>query len=424
MDDKTWTWVGLPGYTTGAYFLEAIVNPLPRHTLGALTPAEMLADETVNRDPLAFGPFVVDEWVAGDHLTLSKNPTYYRAAEGLPKLDQLIFRFVPDINQLIAQLASGECDLGTQDAAFEGALPLIRQFEAQGLMLPQIVAGPTFEHLDFNTQPVDTYTGFAGAVKNDDGSPIFSNPNIRQALAYCLDRQAIIDTATNGAGVFMHAYLPSDHPLYPGADAVTQYAFDPAQGLALLAAAGWTDSDADGLLDKGGVKFSIVHRAQTNLLRTQVTQLVQAQLKENCLIETTIMLMGGEIFDAGPGGAVFGRQYDLAEFFGLTGVEQGCALYTSISIPNDQQGWGAYNITGWSNAEFDAACAAAGAALNADEQQTQYGLALQIFADHLPALPLFSRGVILVTGPNVTGVIMDPTANSELWNVENFDLVQ
>ena len=63
-------------------------------------------------------------------------------------------------------------------------------------------------------------------------------------------------------------------------------------------------------------------------------------------------------------------------------------------------------------------------AYNADEQKVQYGLALQIFADNLPALPLFSRGKILVTGPNVTGVIMDPTASSELWNVENFDLVQ
>ena len=424
VDDKTWTWVSLPGYTTGTYFVDAIVNPLPRHTLGTMTPAEMLEDETVNRDPLAFGPFMIDEWVAGDHITLSKNPTYYRASEGLPKLDQLIFRFVPDTNQLIAQLASGECDLGTQDAAFEGSLPLIRQFEAEGLMVPQIVAGTTFEHLDFDVQPVDSYTGFAGTVKNDDGTPIFADVNIRHAIAYCIDRQAIIDATTNGAGVLMHAYSPSDHPLYPGDDNITQYAFDPAQGLELLAAAGWTDSDADGILDKGGVKFSIVHGTRNNPLRAQVTQVVQAQLKENCMIETTIELVGGEFFADGPDGIVFGRQYDLAEFAWLTGVEPGCTLYQTTQIPNEVNGWGSSNNTGWSNAEFDAACAAATNTLDATVKKEQHGLAMQIFAENLPVLPLFSRGKILVTGPNVAGVIMDPTANSELWNVENFDLIQ
>ncbi|MCC7358241.1 MAG: peptide ABC transporter substrate-binding protein [Anaerolineales bacterium] len=424
VDDKTWTWVSLPGYTSGTYFLDAVNRPLPRHQLGSMTPAQMLEDEGVNRDPLAYGPFKIDEWVAGDHITLSKNPTYYRASEGLPKLDQLIYRFVPDTNQLIAQLASGECDLGTQDAAFEGSLPLIRQFETEGLMTPQIVAGTTFEHLDFDTLPVDSYTGFAGRVKNDDGTPIFANVSIRQAIAYCLDRQAIIDATTNGAGVIMHAYSPSDHPLYPGDDNITQYGFDPAKGLELLAAAGWTDSDGDGILDKGGEKFSFVHSTRNNPLRAQVTQVVQAQLKENCMIETTIELVGGEYFSDGPDGMVFGRQYDLGEFAWLTGVEPGCTIYATTAIPNEVNGWGASNNTGWSNAEFDAACAAAGATLNADEKKAQHGLAMQIFAENLPAIPLFSRGKILVTGPNVTGVIMDPTANSELWNVENFDLVQ
>ena len=58
VDDKTWTWVSLPGYTTGTYFVDMIIYPLPRHLLGSMTPAEMLEDEGVNRDPLAFGPLV------------------------------------------------------------------------------------------------------------------------------------------------------------------------------------------------------------------------------------------------------------------------------------------------------------------------------------------------------------------------------
>lgn len=430
-DAQTFTWVSLPGYTTGTYFSDALIGyPLPKHIYGEggsrpLTPAEMLEDEEVNRDPLAFGPFKLDEWVAGDRIVLSKNPTYYRASEGLPKLDQLIFRFIPDSNQLIAQLASGECDLGTQDAAFEGSLPLIRQFEAEGLLVPQVVAGTVFEHIDFDILPVDSYTGFAGTVKNPDGSPIFANKEIRQAFGYCIDRQAIVDQATNGAAVVQHTYTAADHPLYAGDANITIYPFDPAKGLELLKNNGWSDTDGDGILDDGvGQKFSIVHGTRSNPLRQRVTQIVQQQLKENCQIETQISLQGSEFFADGPDGPVFGRQYDIGEFAWLTGVEPPCDLYLTSAIPNEVNGWGESNDPGFSNADFDAACASAITTLDETTKSQQHALAQKLFTDELPSLPLFARAKILVTRPNIEGVIMDPTANTELWNVENYDIVQ
>lgn len=430
VDDKSWTWTSMPGYTSGTYFLDALVAPLPKHIYGEggsnpLTAAQMLEDESVNRDPLAYGPFKVEEWVAGDHITLSKNETYWRASEGLPYLDTLIYRFISDTNQLIAQLASGECDLGTQDAAFEGSLPLIRQFEAQGLMAPQVVAGTVFEHLDFNILPVDTYTGFAGTVKNADGSPIFANPEIRQAIAYCVDRQAIVDQATNGAAVVQHTYTAADHPLYAGDENVTLYKFDPAAGLALLEKNGWKDTDGDGILDDGkGTKFSFVHSTRTNALRQKVTQIVQSQLKANCMLETKIELYGGEYFSDGPDGLVFGRQFDMGEFAWLTGVEPPCNLYITNAIPNEVNGWGQSNDTGFSNADFDVACTTAQNTLNKDEKKAQHAEAQKVFTDFVPSLPLFARAKILVTRPTIEGVIMDPTANTELWNVENFNIAQ
>jgi peptide/nickel transport system substrate-binding protein len=426
VDDRTWTWTTMPGYTSGTYFQDGVWGPLPSHLYGAsgsrpLTPAEMLQDEEVLRDPLAFGPFKVEEWQAGNFIRLVKNETYYRASEGLPKLDELIYRFVPDTNQLIAQLASGECDLGTQDGAFEGSLPLIRQFEAQGLLVPQVVAGTVYEHIDFNTFPVDTYQGFAGSVKNDDGSPIFASVDIRKAINYCLDKQAIVDQTTNGAAVVQHVYVPSDHPLYAGDENLNIIPFDPAKGMEILAANGWTDSDGDGFLDKNGVKFSFVHSTRTNALRQKVTQVVQAQLKDNCMIETTIELYGSEFFADGPEGLVFGRQYDFGEFAWLTGVEPPCNLYWTAGIPQDGS-WGGQNNTGWSNAEFDAACSTAQSTLDETQKAEQHALAQQIFMDNVPSIVLFARAKILVTRPEVVGVIMDPTVNSEMWNVENFDI--
>lgn len=430
VDAQSYTYTFMPGYTSGTYFVDGMITPFPKHVYGEggsnpLSAAELLSDESVNRHPLAFGPFKLVEWVAGDHLTVEKNPTYWRASEGLPYLDQLIYRFIPDTNALIAQLASGECDLGTQDAAFEGSLPLIRQFEAEGLMIPQVVAGTVFEHLDFNTLPVDSYTGAAATLKAADGSLLFQNAAFRQAIAYCIDRQAVVDQTTNGAALIQHSYTASDHPLYAGDDNVTLYDFNPEKGKEVLAGLGWTDTDADAFLDDGkGNKLAFVHSTRTNALRQKVTQVVQAQLKDNCGIETTILLQGSEFFADGPDGIVFGRAYDMGEFAWLTGVEPPCTLYISSQLPSAELGWGNANNVGFQNAEFDAACNAATQALDEGTKKDKHAEAQKIFTDYLPSLPLFARAKILVTRPNIVGVIMDPTANSEFWNVESFDISQ
>ncbi|GAB4569081.1 MAG: hypothetical protein Fur0017_13380 [Anaerolineales bacterium] len=427
VDDSTYKYYFMPSYTSGTYFVDGMITPLPAHVYGEggsspMTPAEMLADEGVNRDPLAFGPFKLVEWVAGDHITLEKNETYWRAGEGLPKLDTLIYRFIPDTNQLIAQLASGECDFGTQDAAFEGSLPLIRQFEAEGLMVPQVVAGTVFEHLDFNTKPVESYKGAAATLLASDGTPLFQKVEFRQAIAYCLDRQAIVDGATNGAAVVQHTYTAADHPLYAGDDNITIYEFDAEKGKAMLGELGWSDTDGDGILDDSkGNKLAFVHSTRINPLREKVTQIVQAQLKDNCGIETKIEPYGSEYFADGPDGLVFGRQFDLGEFAWLTGVEPPCNLYISSQLPSAELGWGNSNDVGFENADFDAACNAATQALDEATKAAEHAKAQKIFTEYLPSLPLFARAKILVTRPGVVGVLMDPTANSEFWNVENFD---
>ena len=70
------------------------------------------------------------EWVVGDHITLVRNEHYLRAAEGLPYLDQVTFRFVPDLGQALDLFAAGECDVIAQDV-IEGSdiTPLLKAAE-------------------------------------------------------------------------------------------------------------------------------------------------------------------------------------------------------------------------------------------------------------------------------------------------------
>jgi peptide/nickel transport system substrate-binding protein len=107
LDDMTTVWTGLPGYRDSTYFTN-FFGPLPEHQLGGMTAAEIVESEEASRTPLGWGAFVITEWVAGDHITAIKNENYFRADEGLPYVDEVIYRFIaPNANSAIAAVLSG-----------------------------------------------------------------------------------------------------------------------------------------------------------------------------------------------------------------------------------------------------------------------------------------------------------------------------
>jgi peptide/nickel transport system substrate-binding protein len=421
-DDQTVQWTGVPGYVSGTYFLNH-AGFLPQHAYGHLTPAEMLTDPQVNRHPLSYGPFKFEEWAPGDHITLVKNPTYWRAGEGLPRLDELVIRFIPDSNRVIAELAGGKCDLASPDAVYADQLPLLRQLEAEGLLSTQLVAEQEIEQLFFNTRPAAGYTGFAGRIKNKDGGPILADPRIRYAIAYCLDRQAIVDHALNGAGVVQPTYAPLDSPFF-AADQVTDYAFNPDRGLSLFKQAGWQDTDGDAILDNGrGQAFQLVYSTRLRTRREAVLRNVQVQLRDNCGVDTSIEVYGSEYTAPGAKAMALGRRFDLSELAFTTGQEPPCSLYVSPAVPSDSNGYTGFNIAGYQNKDFDAACQAALQADDPAQKAAQHGLAEQLWSADLPALTLFAPARVAVMRPGVQNVQLDSSA-SDWWNLENFDVLR
>ena len=442
-DDVTTVWTGVPGYLDSTYFLN-FWGPAPEHVWGQYTAVELIEAEESARAPLGWGPYVIDEWVQGDSVTLHKNPNYYRADEGLPIFDTVVYRFVGEnSNANIAAVLSGECDIVDQTSGLDDQSELLLELQSSGQINATFVTGTVWEHIDFGIQPVDYDDGYQQGVDRPD---FFSDVRTRQAFIQCMDRQALVDTILFGQSIVVDGYLPPQHPLYYE-DAV-HFDFDVEAGSALLEEIGWTDDDGDATTPRvasgvegvpEGTLLEVAYETTTATLRQQVTAVIQQSLGL-CGIQANIQLYpASEWFADGPEGKLFGRRFDLGEFAWLTGVDPPCDLYLSPKTPGPAGetftsimtgeevtfgpgGWGDANDAGYVNPEFDLACnTALGSLPGQPEYEAAHKEAQRIFSEDLPVAPLFLRIKLAATRPDMCGFIMDPTANSEFWNIEEFD---
>jgi peptide/nickel transport system substrate-binding protein len=209
------------------------------------------------------GPFVFDEYVPQDHLTLKRNPDYawapsFFSHQGLAYLQEIEFRFFVDPATRTAALESGEVDVMGEIPPIDAArLDSDPDFE----LLPVPVPG----------QPLQIFINTA--------KPPTDDLQVRQALIYATDRQAIVDT------VFMGYSPPAYGPLCRvtwGYDRSVEslYAYDPERAKQLLAQAGWQDADGSGTRSKDGQPLVLKTILMSWGFMPEVGQMLQAQFQQ------------------------------------------------------------------------------------------------------------------------------------------------
>lgn len=421
LDEQTIEWRGVPGYRqadyTGNFF-----TPLPRHAWGALPPDELLNAEISNRRPLGWGPYMIEEWTQGDHISFSRNPNYFRSAESLPAFDRLVFRFVASKEDALAALQAGECDFLDETTMLETHTSELDALQQSGRARVVSVAGSAWEHLDFGISSL-----------NPSLLPLFQSKEIRQAVAMCVDRQRLVDELFAGKTSVLDSYVSPEHPLYNAQ--ARQYRFDPQAGAALLDSLGWLDLDSDpatprlaqgvsGVPDGTPFQFSLLTTDETE--KQRAAQIIVESLAQ-CGLAVEISSQPWEVlYASGPEGQVFGRNFSLVQFGWTSSISPPCSLYTTQEIPGPYpqhpKGWGGANASGYSNPDYDRLCQQALSVLpDLPEHAAAHQGAQAIFAEDLPALPLYLRLRLVAMRPDMCGVVLDPSADSSLWNLENFD---
>lgn len=422
LDELTVRWTGIPGYIDSEYFAN-FWSPLPEHQLGNFTPEQLLTAEETTVNPLGWGAYVIEQWNPGIDITLRKNPAYFRADQGLPAFDTLLFRFLGErVATNLEQLLTSECDVLDESATADAlnvevmdsqGLEMLRGFQQQGRMQIASIPGAELERLEFNFSP-------------SGGQPtLFGDPATRNGLAACLDRERLALELLQDLSALPSSYLPPSHPL---ASAQPAPEFDPSQAAELLTGAGWLDDDDDpstpriaqgaaGVIGGTELRFELVttpdgyHRA--------VAERIQADLAACGAAVELDYLPQDELFLPWPDGLVFGRHFEAVLWAWPGWVSPLCEMYASREIAGAEHTLG-INAAGFEDRAYDAACSQLLYGLPEEAGYAQAAAETQrIYVEALPSIPLFMRPRVLAHGNEVCGIDLQPAAFSALWNLES-----
>lgn len=318
------------------YTIEFSFSDSAAHFIASMTPrwTAIVAEETVEEGgetglqtiASGTGPFKLVDWNPLQQVVVERNDEYFE--EGLPYLDEIIWTPVPDETSRVNQVVSG-----TMDLDIDGPARLFGTYESATDI--EIIEGPvvSFVYAGLNTQ-----------------RPPFDQVEVRQAIAWAINRQEIVDLAANGRGVPLNGGFigPEGHWAFSDLEVYSEPDLDRAQEL--LEEAGVTDEIEMVLVTVAGTTFA------------NIAQVIQQQL-EPIGIRVTI--------DALESGAANDRVFSQGDF------DMTVRRWGTMIDPHDFTGEffysdGAYNFPGLDDPDLDALLDSGIATPDEDERREIY----------------------------------------------------
>ncbi len=351
------------------------IHVLPEHierrTFEA-DPVEYKNRTAFDADPankaLHFGPYRVVEVVKNAHIALERNPTWYGKKAGFKRI---VVKVIGNISALEANFLSGDVDYiaGELGLTIEQVLALEARHKDKYTFVYK--PGLTYEHLNANLD-----------------HPILVDKRVRQALLLALDREAIVKQLFQGRQAVAHS---SVNPLdWMATDMIATYAYDQHKAKAILEAAGWKPGPGGIRQNDKGEKltFSIMTTAG-NRSRELVQQVLQSQWRQ-VGADVRIRNEPARVFF---GTTVRERRFDGIAMFAWISSPESVPRSTMHSemIPTRDNNFAGQNVTGFKSKETDALIDAIEIELDREKRRAMWHRLQQIYADELPALPLFFR---------------------------------
>lgn len=348
------------------------------------------------------GPFMLKEWKPNQKITLVKNPNY--RIKGLPHLDELRYYIVPDENIRLLWFENGELEHlepPIPAASFDRFLsdPKWNPMGNEALRAIPSINDPKRSHIIKNTEWTIQYIGM------DTGSEPFNDKAVRKAFNYAINKRKIIDVVRNGRGIQSRGVLPHGFPGFdPQRPVPYPYNLDKAK--ALMAQAGWKDSDGDGILDKNGKPFKMTFWHNQSAIYAMLGAAVQADLRELGIDVDVRSLEWASYIDKV-------KRYEAKLFrFGWAAdyPDPDNYLWTLFSSDNIGQD----NSTRYSNPQVDTLLNKARSITDWDQRKKLYQEAETKIVDDAPWIFLYTNVEYKPVQPYVKGQQMHPLIQNEM----------
>ncbi|HXZ07944.1 MAG TPA: ABC transporter substrate-binding protein [Paraburkholderia sp.] len=305
--------------------------------------------------PIGTGPFIFDQWVRGSHVSLKRNPNYWRA--GTPHLDRVVYRIVPDQASISTALETGEVDA----AANVGLADLGRL--------------ATLPHLKIDDS-YDAYLNNAAFLEFNLDNPVLAKPEVRRAIAHAIDRNFIKDNVFYRRSSLVDSPVPAVLSSYYD-DSTFHYPYDVEAANRQLDAAGYP-KQADG--QRFAVKINYISGADfrhaADYLRAALSRIgIKATILDGDLPTYLRRAYTAREFDLNLNG--LGRLYDPT-----VGVQR---IYWSDGVKHPLI-W--INASHYQNPQVDDLFRAAAIETDETRRASAFRQIQQIVGRDLPVLPL------------------------------------
>ena len=351
---------------------------------GIVSPLSKTNEQGAILHPIGTGPYRLVEWKQTENVVVLERFDDYWGQK--PSIKNLVYRSVPDPATRSLEIQKGSLDF-VPDAPY-GDLEMLRK------------AG-------LNVQIANTARLYLIAFGSLKGTP-YEDLKVRQAVSMAIDRSQIVERILFGMGKV--AAGPFDDSISFANQALKPLSHDPAKAKALLAEAGWKDTDSDGVVDKDGRPFAVTLYTypQRPGLRP-IAQALQAQLQDIGLkVELRIMDYSA-----------------ITEAMKPTDMRLVAAASAMIPDPdyflrNYYYSRGNSNTWGYANPEVDRLLDQGSRTIDANKRKEIYDQSQTLIYGDMSVVPVSYYGVNVVMKPEIKNFVFNPVAHDYMLNTDMY----
>jgi peptide/nickel transport system substrate-binding protein len=363
-----------------------------------------------------------------DTIELARNDNWAgptAACSGKACLDKVVYKYYPDNKDgEVAAFLAGEIDVAEDlvQADYD-AIKVVDPATGKALLEPSWL----YEHFDMNE----------AGLGQGKGHPALQDTAVRIAMAEAIDKKAMYQTVFPGAPVPETSACtnatPSNYWQLPDAQCP---AYDVAKANADLDAAGYKDTDGDGVrnMPNGGPNLVFEHCTSTAGFRqtggeflAKSMEAIGIKLNLNFVDSTAVLFANWPDVSADTKCNLAHGNYDTSEFayvlsFDLFGDYY--YSYHSEQIPTDANNGDGYNYLRLNNKDMDDALNTLKDAINPEDQVLAAYTVQQVYTQLQPEIALYYRNEVRGVSAKLNNFFYNPGTSSDMWNIEDWWVTQ